>query len=79
MCHSTLAVSRGIRTPRTTEKERRLKKAAPLRDEREVARRKAILEKNANSSKAKAKRARRKRAKAEKAGMKSLRKQGLIH
>ncbi|MDO8408357.1 MAG: hypothetical protein Q7S95_03960 [bacterium] len=78
MCHSTLA-ARGVKKIHPSYKESRTKSSAPLHDEKEIARRKDLLQKKAKRPKIVAKRARRSRAKKEKEGMKNLRHQGLIH
>lgn len=79
MCHGALASNRGIKFPRITEREERLKSITPQRDEKEVARKEEILIKKANRPEKIAKRVRRSKAKKVKAGMKNLRQQGLIH
>jgi hypothetical protein len=79
MCHGTLAANRGIKFPRITEREERLKSETPQRDEKKIARGKELLIKKANRPEKVAKRARRSKAKKVKAGMKNLRRQGFIH
>lgn len=78
MCFGTL-VARGIRKIRFNQKEERTKPELPQRDEEEVAKRKAILERKARRPEKVEKRERRKKTKREKEGMKNLRRLGFIY
>lgn len=78
MCFGTL-VARGIRKIRFTQKEERTRSESPRRDDEEVAKRKAILERKARQPEKVEKRERRKKAKMEKEGMKNLRRLGFIY
>ena len=78
MCHQSLAVGRGIKFPRISEREERLKSITPQRDEEDVAKKKNIHLKKSRQSRIVAKRARRTKDKKARAGMKNLHRLGLI-